>query len=342
MSTNGHVIATSDVGVLFPDTQDTVVPYVESGNIRDSAVGLADGRILYVFQESGAIKQGYATDETSFFKNGSVGSVTTALSGGFVDPHSCVFKTPSGDVYLVAHWSYRPSTGAAEILIYRSPSNLGGDWVLHGTVQTFPNAYNGGAVHGDRKHVGEPWISGSRWVLPAMRYVGGSSHGAREAVWLSTNAGVSWTLAHDVEYHIGSGVFGSGSGRNIGEFDGKLWWSSTNDITTDKCAFSTNQGSSWTNFTPPSTSSHNYVASDGTYLYDLRAGAVVVRSTNPTDNNSWVVFRDYPLNITVNPPGHIVQKLVNNWMISYRGRVIRARGRAGWVVGSVSMGGAGW
>lgn len=317
-----------EVNDVYPPTTEVVVPY-GVGSLRESAVELPDGRVLYVFREADAIRQGYAPDADAFFgTDGSVAGVTDIVTGVSYQS-SAVFHDDAGGLFLATCWS-----GAVKV--WRSPSGLGDDWVLHGNVHIDGDA---GSESPDQRVVSMPHVAGSVWSLAAPEFtqpfgVGG----AHECAYVSTNGGLTWGIALSTGYHILGGIFGQGVGRTLGTHDGKLWWASKSGSSSygaDKLAYSADNGQSWTVFFGTSDTERSFNVSDGTYLYDLRGAGNVYRSSNPTDDTSWGMFRSYALGGGVHD--EMVCPVGERWMVSAGGKMVANVGR-GWVVGSVTMG----
>lgn len=316
---------------LPPSNTPTVVPYAEGSDVHESAALLPDGRVLYVATAGSDIIQGYAPSLKAFFNDGSVSGVSTIFAAQKW-PRATVFVPPSGGLYLVLCWTIGPSgADTGEVLCYRSPSGLGGDWVLHGTLRSFPW---GDVTFGDRNVsgavIGVPEILPSgRWVVSGPVYINNNvtvkARGMRLGAYTSDDQGATWTLRLVVGYYQAEGTFGYGYGRNIGRAaSGRLWWSSSGNVEGDRVAYSDDGGSNWATMTNLlEDNAINWAVSDGTWLYDFRALGAVYRTADPASDIAGALIRDYDL--AGGPYFSLVQDLGGWGYISSWGRCLKPR-----------------
>lgn len=328
---------------VFPPSPEIVTPYAASSRACESAALLADGRVLYVAASGSTIVQGYAADVGAFFVTGSVVPTATVIFSGLHHPFGCVFTPPQGGLYLACGWTNSGPGSNGFIGVYRSPSGLGGDWVLHGTMQN----YGWGEVDfGDRNNnlaqLGYPYFAPSgRWVISAPRWVNGftqKAYGMRQAVWTSDDVGATWTLRLDVGFYQTNGTNGYGHSRNITKHNGELHFSATGNVDGLKHFRSADEGTTWSQTTGVSgglAPQHNYALSDGDSVYDFVGGGVVYRdATSPQPNPATFgpQFRDYTLSGVAFAT--ILQPLGDTWFVSSYGSCL-VPGTDGWQVGWV-------
>jgi hypothetical protein len=321
-----------------PDDAALVVTPVSAGERSDSAVLLNDGRVLYVFVDGTSIKQGYSPSVTAFLtQNGSVTDITTIVAG-VNGSNCCVFSEPGGGVFLVT--SVNPVAGSNPDFwgtrVWRSPSELGGDWAYRGVVQrlTSPEAGLWINMGSDEKAVGQPAFSGARWLLPAPKYVlnqlGDPVWYKHQAVWSSDDAGYTWTERVAVGHHIVGGPYGIGESRNVAGKGGRLFWTSTDGsgAVTSELRYSDDGGATWSAGDPPAHHIfYNFPLRDDTYLYRFDGAGVVMRSATPGNGTGpWEAWRDYPMSAG---HGHIVQPLGADLAYMHDGKVLGFRGSAG-------------
>lgn len=331
---------------LLPSETPTVVPLTE-GEIHESAAVIADGRVIYVATIGNDVVQGYAPNLDLFFADGSVADVT-AIFAGYTHPRATVF-TVDGELYLAVSWVLAPDdtgSGVGRIRIYTSPSGLGGDWTLHGTLQSF--AW-GNVEFGNRNVnlsiIGVPEILPSgRWVLSAPVWTNNDvtvrARGMRLGAWTSDDDGATWSLRLNVGYYLSGGTNGYGFGRNIGRAaGGRLWWSSTGNVEDSKDAYSDDDGTSWTVIDAPVDElESNFGLSDGTLVYDFRSVGQVFATADPSIDVGTLV-RDYALG---GEPYHSLVQVLGSSpadvpFVSSHGRCLGGRRRGGWRVGMIGV-----
>lgn len=330
---------------LLPSETPTVVPLTE-GAIHESAALVADGRVIYVSTIGSDVVQGYAPNLDLFFADGSVAEVTTIFAG-YTHPRTTVF-TVDGELYLAVSWVIAPDdtgSGVGRVRIYKSPGGLGGDWVLHGTLQSFPwGNVDFGNRNVDASIIGVPEILPSgRWVLSAPVWTNNDvtvkARGMRLGAYTSDDAGATWTLRLNVGYYLSGGTNGYGFGRNIARAaGGRLWWSSSGNVEADRHAFSDDDGTTWTTASNPTGNACNFGLTDGTLVYDFRALGEVFATADPSVDAGTLV-RDYALG---GEPYHsLVQSLGSSPadvpFVSSHGRCLGGRRRGGWRVGMIGV-----
>lgn len=314
---------------LPPSSSPTCVPHAEGPTVHESAARLVDGRVIYVATSGHTIIQGYAPSLRAFFNDGSVSGVTTIFAAQLW-ARATVF-TAAGGLYLLVCWSIGPSgANTGETLCYRSPSGLGGDWVLRGTLQTFAwgnvefgNRNNDAAVMG----VPEVLPSG-RWVVSGPWWTNSNlvkARGMRLAAFTSDDQGATWTVRLVVGYYLAGGTYGYGYGRNIARApSGRLWWSSTGNVELDRDAYSDDDGTTWTVVEHTlGDAASNRGLSDGSSVFDFRANGTVYQVTDPATDMAGSLIRDYALG--GGPYFSLVQDLGGWGYISSHGRCLRHR-----------------
>lgn len=325
-----------------------VVPVGAQRERNDSAVLLGDGRVLYVYNDGGAVWQGYAPSVAAFISvNGSVVNRTLALAVGTASP--CISQV--GDDLFMAVMHAAGTKFMVEL--YKSPSGIGGDWTLFSTLQDHTdspwsswNAYDVRA-----RFCGEIFVTATgRWVLPAghFRNYGGPNYGAVviPAVWTSDNAGVTWTARTFFASLASSGIGTQGINRNIAFFDGALWTSmeSTHVANVGRVQKSTDGGTTWVTALSASvrTSEACFGVVDDTSLYVTHRngaghGGIVEQVTQmePFFTN-WTQIRDYSSTGFGGQP--IVQRLGDEIVYIHNGTVLGIQTpRSGWVIGRVPL-----
>lgn len=314
---------------LPPNNTPIITPLVQGSTVHESAALLTDGRVIYICSIGSDIVQGYAPSIKVFFNNDSVENVTNIFTG-VQYPRATVFTPPTGGLYLLVSWSTPPDgTNFGENLCYRSPSGLGGDWVLHGTLQrfawgdtSFGNRNNDGAT------IGVPEITSSgRWVVSAPVFTNNDitvrAKGMRQGAYTSDDQGATWGLRLNVGYYLSGGTNGYGHGRNIGDLAGRTFWSSQGNVDADKDAFSDNDGAGWVTFNAISDRFDNFGLSDGTYVYNFISQGRVNRNTDPVGSLEGEPYRDYALG--GGPFFNVVQDLGGWGFVSSNGQCLKQR-----------------
>lgn len=336
-------VASGDAVDVFPPSAEIVTPYGASPRACESAALLSDGRVLYVGADGTSIIQGYAADLDTFFIDGSVVPTATAIFTGVSSPFACVFTPPQGGLYLACGWTVGGPTGSNGFIgVYRSPSGLGGDWVLHGTMQnyvwgdvTFGSRNNGSA------QLGYPYFAPSgRWVISGPRWINGftqRAYGMRQAVWTSDDVGATWVLRLDVGFYQTNGTNGYGQSRNITKHGGELHFSATGNVEGLKHFRSADEGLTWNQTDSQSgglAPRRNYALSDGDAMYDFNEAGVVYRdagSPQPDPTVNGTLFADYDLaGIAF---ATILQPLGDVWFASSYGQTLTPGSGDGWKVG---------
>lgn len=316
---------------------------------NDSAVLLADGRVLYVYNSGGAVWQGYAPSVAAFITtNGSVVDTTQVIATANASP--CISKVGSRLLMAVMHM---PSATQYRVDLYESPSGVGGDWVFVTNIQTHNDsgATFWNAHKATERFCGEIFVtSAGRWILPAgwFRNYGGAQYGATvtPAIWTSDNAGATWTLRLTAPGSEGYDT--AGINRNIAYFDGALWTSSSSTAAgrSGQIYKSSDGGASWPLVYQGDDLRARYACfgvTDASSLYvahingSARGGLVEqVTQMEPFFTN-WTQIRDYTDTGFQGSP--IVQRLGDEIVYMHNGTVLGVGTLApqGWVIGRIPM-----
>jgi hypothetical protein len=325
------------------DIQRVVDPYPPCVGSRacESAVLLEDGRVLYACTVGSEIRQGYAASEPELYANGSVENVTPVFTG-VVGPFSTLFRSPSGGLFLACGWTAGGPTGADGFVgVYRSPSRMGGDWVLHSTIQRYVwGRVDFGSRNNLSAQVGYPeFLPSGRWVMTAPVWTNNPTlvraYGMRQGCYTSDNDGSTWVLRLNLGFYQAGGTYGYGQGRNVGRLNQRLFFTATGNVEGTKDHYSDDAGTTWTLFnqiTGGGAPRHCYGLGDGNAVYD-HVGGTVYRVIDPLVSESGPVFRSY--SYSGGAFDGIIQPLGRTFFVSSHGHCVAP---AAWVVGSVGSG----
>lgn len=279
-----------------------------------SVVELGNRRLLFVWSEGASIYEVIVDLNTVITSDGWVGNTLaltpTEIMTDIDGPRSAVFKVDN-TVYLATTWYSKVGDTNMATRIWRRGS--GGGWTLHGTVREDPVAPTGFGLFNTQYMVGVPTVFGNRWVLPAVRFYPESGPQAlhwKAAVYVSTDAGVTWELREEWGWWFG-GQYGFQIARDLAYFDGYLYWSGSGGVEGVRVARSDDLGQNWadlvnTGSAPPSPfggsdGSWNYgnesarmgfAAVDDNYIYINHSGTIY-RTTDVTNFDNWELVETY-------------------------------------------------
>lgn len=268
------------------DWSKPVKNVVLPGSWHNSAVLLDDGRVLIASSGGGTINL-YHSPSARDFIAGTWAFSNTLLTGSNYATGANVFRAPNGTIYMAVSDRYGQNVTQK---IYVCADSSGLSWSLHGTVQSVLND----KFNNDSSVTGIPYFkSASEWVLSAPWFLPGNVFGGpghRQAIWRSTDTGVTWTRVHEQQYYLLNGVYGEGQSPYVINSGGKYRWSSTG--AGDNTWALSNDGASWTTgvVSGPASYLHHIVLADDLGYY-VSNGADVWRFTGDYESGTETLVR---------------------------------------------------
>jgi hypothetical protein len=309
---------------------------VSVGERSDSAVLCPDGRVLYVFVQGNAIKQGYAPSVNAFLSvDGSVTDITTIIDG-VDDANCCAFRDPAGKLFMVVTWTGGTTYTRAATHCYHSPGGMGGDWSFRSTLQLHLARTPLVNMDTSAKSISQPFFTGTRWIIAAPYYSTYDDDNIKwAALWSSDDEGYNWTPRVARGFWIPQGSQGGAWARNIGAHDGTLYWFASSDIPFDAGVVmtSTDGGASWADLhTMPPGAHYAFLFTEGGHLFRVDGDGNIARSTTPGSPSGWEAFRNYPMG---SGGGAIFQRLGDRFAYMHDGKVLGLRCPSGPTVGLI-------
>lgn len=265
---HGSFVVLDDGRVLFVWVErDWLNPITIAGhNYSDDniAYGFAPDLETFLTEDGSVTKEGNLFDlltgvSCSVFRNPEDGEVYVIVScmaqqGAFLGGATGAnYDKPWQIIY---HWDV-PTETLTEYSIVEGPAETGDQLTWTNNNPNSPSSIPDWGTLYYEQFIGVPYISGNTWLLPSVNrlqttFLGAYARNCRPAIWRSTDAGVTWSLAYNrIGQDTVSEIHNGSPSRTIVEHDNILWWTSDHRNAWDHAEktilhYSDDGGATWT------------------------------------------------------------------------------------------------